>query len=379
MQKGKKENIEMTKKKKIALLSLRYDNNYGGNLQRYALVKILQQLDFDVTCFYFRYNWSHKGLWYWVKRTLKQVIKRYILRKKNEKVCLWKDEKKEYAEKALLTMPFYKKYIPHTPVIYGDWWLRRRYMLLHHFDAFVVGSDQIWRKKYIEQYGLGTWFLDFVPDTFQGKRIIYGASFGTDEHDYTEEDLRIIRPLYKKFDAVSVRETIGLAMLKDYGLTQPQAIHVVDPVFLIDKNDWSTLANSNNTNPFDRDIFCYMLYLDNEKQEIIKTIAKNKRYNYYIADLNANTISIEQWLRNIRDAKYVITDSYHGLLFSLLFNKPYMLLQMGKNGGNSRFESIFNMFDISNIGADIDWDKINERIIVEREKARRFLQKSLLK
>lgn len=370
----------MTKEKKIALLNMRYDNNYGGNLQRYAIVRVLQAMGYEVEYLYIRHNWDDwfrsRSKFKVVKRCIKQCIK-HILYPSKEPWLPWQCEARQYVDLCKITEPFLDRYVPHTRPVYLHRQLERVFRR-GKYDVVLAGSDQIWCKHHIERYGLGMWFLDFVPNTFNGKRVVYGASFGVDGKEYTTEDLQTLLPLYGKLDAVSVRENSGLKLLESYGMTLPNATQVVDPVLLLDKYDWEMLIDKGTTQSPKAEMICYMLYVDDEKQKIIDEIAEQNGYKYEFMDISINNrLSVEQWLRNIHDAKYVVTDSYHGFLFSLLFNKPYRLLQMGKNGGNTRFESVFNMLGISNKGENVNWDNVNAKIKRERVKSMEFLNQSL--
>lgn len=365
----------MAHNKKIAILNLYYDNNYGGNLQRYALVTILQWMGFDVEYLYIRQNWSllcRKDI---IKSIIKQFIKHYILFRKNEPVCRWKIEKPQYVKQTEVTELFMQQYIPHSPVLYGTWWLEH-YARRNCFDAYIVGSDQVWRKLYVQRFGLGMWFFDFLPDNYQGKRIAYGASFGVSEQEYTKEEQDIIRPLFNKFDAVSVREESGLNLLEQYGWTSPEATCVLDPTLLLRAEDYSALIEAVDTQPLTGKLLCYILDMDAEKEEYIKTKAEELNLTPTILSSGKNaTISVEQWLRDFRDAEYVITDSYHGLLFSLIFHKPFKLM-INQSRGASRFESVERMLNIR-INEPIDWEKLDNQLGIARAKSVHFLKDAL--
>ena len=368
-------------KKKIALLNMRYDNNYGGNLQRYAMVTILQRLGYDVEYLYSRDNWddwfANRTKGKIIKQSVKQIV-RHLLHPTQEPWLAWKREREDYRKTCKITEPFLEKYIPHTQPIYSHRDLEQVF-LRGKYDIVMAGSDQIWCKHHIKRYGLGMWYFDFVPENYKGKRVIYGASFGVDDVEYTEQELQTIRPLYNKINAVSVREYSGLQLLQDYQLIVPNASHVADPVLMIGISEWLKVINAANTMPFQADIMCYMLYLDKEKQNAINSIAEKNGYNYQCLDLSAtNNISVEQWLRNIYEAKYVITDSYHGFLFSLLFNKPYTVLLKGKNGGTTRFDSIFNMLGVGTDSTQVNWEEVNSRIENERRKSLDFIKQAML-
>lgn len=361
--------------KHIALLTMYYDNNYGGNLQRYALVTILKNLGCEVTCLYIRQNWSHYGLKYWIRNSIKQSIKHYLLQRKNETICLWKEEKESYIQQTSLTESFYDRYIPHTDVLYGDWWLKR-YAKKNRFDAYIVGSDQVWRKLYVQRFGLGTWFFDFLPDNYAGKRIAYGASFGVSEPEYSKEEQDLLRPFFNKFDAVSVREQRGQDLLKRYGWTSPEAKCVLDPTLLLRADDYSLLIDAADTQPLTDKLLCYILDMDAEKEEYIKSKAEELNLKPTILSSGKNaTVLVEQWLRDFKEAEYVVTDSYHGLLFSLIFHKPFKLI-INQSRGASRFESVEHILNFS-INEPIDWEQLDKQLEIARAKSIQFLKDAL--
>lgn len=365
----------MNQTKKIALLTYRYDSNYGGNLQRYALVTTLQRLGCEVTCLYIRLNWSHQGLKYWVKRTIKQIIKRYVLLRKNEPICLWKYEDKNYIKQTTVTIPFYNKYINHTPVLYGDIWLNR-WVHNHDYDAFIVGSDQVWRKHYIERFGLGTYFLDFLPEDYKGKRVAYGASFGVDYEEYDRDEQELIRPLYEKFTAVSVREIGGLNLLKQYKWNTPEGKCVLDPTLLLKAEDYSKLIDAADTHTPQSKLLCYILDSNDEKNKIIEKIAGELKEEPMIIHAGVRaTESIEQWLRDIRDANHIVTDSFHGVVFSLIFHKSFKVI-INQARGASRFESLEKMLNIS-LTEEIDWAKLDMTFDKLRKQSVQFLKDAL--
>ena len=367
----------MEKKPKIALLNMRYDNNYGGNLQRYAMATILQRMGYSVEYLYIRDNWDD---WF-TSRSAKKIIKntigqivRHILNPKNEPWLAWHRENDYYRKTCSITEPFLDKYIPHTKPIYSKQSLQRVFNR-GEYQAIIAGSDQIWRKQYVERYGLGTWFLDFVPVDYIGKRIVYGASFGVDSLEYNIEDQGLIRPLYKKIAAVSVREKSGLQLLAEYGCKNPQAELVLDPTLLLTKEDYEFLINNADTKPAEGDMFCYVLDNTSAIEEKIRNIAKENNLTPYVVGVQGdNPVSIEQWLRYFKDAKCVFTDSYHGLLFSIIFGKPFHLEYNGLRG-NARFDSVVEMLhiDIENP----EYSVINEKKEQYKEKSIDFLKNAL--
>lgn len=334
---------------KIALLNMMFDNNYGGNLQRYAMVTTLQRMGHEVEYLYIRSEWRED----WMRsgnvvkrayRFFRQVLL-HILHPKREPWLAWVREGDFYRAVCAKAEPFLDKYIPHTEVIRSHKQLAS-VVGKRNYDSVIAGSDQIWRKKYVERYGLGTWFLDFVPKDYKGKRIIYGASFGVDGKEYTPDEVDKIRELYNKLDAVSLREKGGFNLLKEYGWTKPIAQLVLDPTLLLSCADYERLIDTAETHKPEGNMFCYIMDDSEENMSRIKRIAEENGLTPNIMYIYGdNDCSIEQWLRNIRDAKFVYTDSYHGFLFSVIFEKPYYV-SINVNRGASRFLSVTEMLGI---------------------------------
>ncbi|WP_405373518.1 polysaccharide pyruvyl transferase family protein [Pseudobutyrivibrio sp.] len=368
----------MSNKKKIALLNLHYDNNYGGNLQRYALVTTFQRLGCDVTYLYMRDNWgdwfTNRSIFNIIEKSIKQIV-RHILKPRVEPWLVWHRENENYRRNCLITEPFLNKYIPHTKVIYTHDSLERIFRR-GGYGAIVVGSDQVWRKKYNDRYGIGTYFLDFVADNYKGKRIAYGASFGVESKEYSEEDEEKILPLFKRFDAVSVREKSGLRLLKEYGWMKPEACCVIDPTLLLSKSDYIDLINATDTKPLDHKLLCYILDNNAENEQLVerKSMELSLSPTFLSAGDDAK-VSVEQWLRSFMEAEYVITDSYHGFIFSLIFQKPFTLL-INDDRGASRFKDLGEIIGY-NINEATDWDKLNKKILELREESITYLKNAL--
>lgn len=207
-------------------------------------------------------------------------------------------------------------------------------------DLWIVGSDQVWRSwcnRYIENE-----FFDFLDD--ETPRIAYAASFGTDKWEIPEDKTSHIKELAKKFKAISVREESGLKLCKDY--LDLDAVHVLDPTMLLSGEDYLALT-SDDDYPKGRYIATYVLDHSKEKGNIIKSESKEKNLPVEkVGVMHKDRFdSIESWLATIAHAEYVITDSFHGTVFSLLFNRPVKVL--GNNvRGNSRLQSLYELLNL---------------------------------
>lgn len=348
---------------RIGLLNLPLDNNYGGNLQRYALITVLQNMGHDVEhiCLVRRFLPSKMVF---LKNFMKQMIN-HVLRGYPITIFIKLKEHKTYWRGITAISDFYNKYIPHTKYIYSYSDIDTT-----RYDAIIVGSDQVWRKSMVPYFGLDNFLLKFAPDNI--KKIGYGISIGNYE-EWSSDDIKRLIPIYNRLNALSVREKHSIQFLTGNGFKSPQPHLVLDPTFLLDCDCYNTLISMKRTENLTKNkIFAYILdETENIKAEIRK-VANEKELGVFMQGLT-NTISIEQWLRNIRDARYVITDSYHGVIFSIIYQKPFVF-KGNVRRGNVRIESLFSLLGIDENKMDrIDFQNVNNIISKERESSLNFL------
>lgn len=343
---------------KIAILTLRVDNNYGGHLQRYALSRVLRDMGHEVSVLFFRSTWVRDSAKKRIKVAMKNLIKA-ILGRNHNPVLYWKHEDYKWEETRAHAYPFFERYVKHTPLIYDDASLKQ-VVAEEEYGVFVVGSDQVWRKRYTERWGVDHFFLDFAPEG--SKKVAYAASFGLPEMEYDEAELVRLSDLYRQFDAVSVREESGLDILKRHGWNEPQAELVLDPTMLLPKAHYQELIENGNTHPSKGNMFCYVLDRNEELDALVDKIAAERGLKSFYASIDGDDrMSVEQWLRSFADAEYVVTNSYHGVVFSLIFNKPFYLVE-NKLRGNARFASLMKIFGITSENNEPDWEKVIKRM-----------------
>lgn len=222
------------------------------------------------------------------------------------------------------------------------------------YDAFVIGSDQIWRPSYAYK-PIEIAFLSFAKNWKNIKRISYAASFGVDTWEYTYAETEQCEALIKLFDAISVRENSGVKLCEKY--LHCKAVHVLDPTMLLTVNDYISLfENKSLVNPQGQ-LLTYILDETSEKALIIQKVAEhyhyqpfrsNSRYEDEDAPLEERVQPpVEQWLKDFYDAKFVVTDSFHATVFSILFGKPFIVVA-NKDRGISRLRSLLDMFNLEN-------------------------------
>src|SRR5690606_19494961 len=268
----------------------------------------------------------------------KQFVYKYILQKN----ILTKKER-ELIDKNNLS--FLKKYINRSVLINADNDLSE-YFKNNTFDAVIVGSDQTWRPKYSPN--IYNYYLDFLEENQQIKKIAYASSFGTAEWEYTTEETEKCKKLVKQFDAISVREAAGVDLCKNkLGV---DATHLLDPTLLLTADDYSEIINRPKEN---KELFTYVLDESKEKQDFINEVSQKlnlKQHTNQGISFNANVKRpleelikppLETWLQGFRDAEFVITDSFHGTVFSIINKKPFISL-VNVERGASRFESFLS-------------------------------------
>lgn len=357
----------MTNKKKIALLNSPVDGNFGGHLQRYALMEILRAEGAEVTHLNCRYLNSQRTFYKRVKCVIKESLKfakRFIKRKLDIYDILYLQY---FLNREPKTEKFYERYVPHTERIYN----KEQLTGCNDYDAYVVGSDQVWRAPMAAyNYGIDTYFFDYLPPI--AKRYAYGVSLGTSENEFTKNEISRLSGLYSMFQMVSVREKDALDKFRDFGWTEPAAEYVLDPTLLLENEHYIRLVNNTYTKKSSGNLFCYILDENDEKQKKIYQNAADKQLHPFYITPESNC-SVEQWLRSFMDAEYVITDSYHGFVFSLIFNKPFYLLY-NKKRGNIRFDSLLQLLHITGHDDSFDWKHINSVINKEKDHSLNYIK-----
>lgn len=243
------------------------------------------------------------------------------------------------------------------------------------YKSYIVGSDQVWR-AYFKQYSkYGIFYLNFVKSK-KAKRIAYAASFGEDTLTAAAVDgekQKRIRPLLAKFDAISVRETSGKKLVRWLG---GKAEQVLDPTLLMGKEFYSSIINeSSSANAHTESIFTYILDDSEKKREAISRIAAFYQSSSDGVFPNDGTPlpPMERWLKGFRDADFVITDSFHGMVFSIINRTNFVVFVneargaarmsdlLGELGLEDRIVSDVEHFDPASL-TPIDWGRVSRAL-----------------
>lgn len=379
---------------KIGILTQPLHSNYGGLLQNYALQQTLVRAGHEVETI----DWgSGSGLRAMLYRMKVQVLHTLLPNRYPLLKYMPNDKEKSIIQRN--TNHFINTYINHTEAMHSyEEFVKQASK--GKYDAYVVGSDQCWRPCY--NAFLPSMFLDFVQDK-QVKRIAYAASFGTDKWEFTPQQTAVCVPLAKKFDMVSVREDSGVKLCKE--LLGVDAVHVLDPTILLTKEDYIQLIEKEKEPKSNGTLFNYILDPDAKKSVFIQKVAKAKGLKVFQvlpkcqAEIRTKEDVKERiedcvfpgvttWLRAFMDADMTIVDSFHGMVFSIIFNKPFWAIG-NVSRGMSRFTSLLKMFHLEDrlLDADnlddvdfskpIDWTMVNGIMEEKRRECKNLLLTNL--
>lgn len=258
-------------------------------------------------------------------------------------------------------------------------------VLNSYADTFITGSDQVFRVSRLGNHKY-QYLLDYVNSN--KKKIAFSASFGVNKEQFmketSQETIENMKFSLSSFDFISVREKSGVKICKD--LFDIDAEWIIDPVFILDEVNYDELIK-NSTKDFSNKIVSYVLDTNRKYKKAHKYLSK--KYNLKVTELANSNESIENWLAAIKNCKFLITDSFHGMCFAIIFNKPFICVA-NKQRGASRFESILEMLNIENQCISdvneiyekdcifkVDYEKVNQRIAEEAQRGLDFLKKAL--
>lgn len=354
---------------KIGILTQHFLLNYGGIIQNFALQQVLFELGHEPLTFEHDTCYSRTR---WLLRTAKQILKTRSLKG----LPVYPTYQGRIGNKNFIK--FVLKNIRSVTVKDFTPDLTQKYGL----DAYIVGSDQVWRPAFNLGPRLGNMFLDFAGDDV--KKISYAASFGCKEWEYTEEQERMCGKLAKRFDAISVREASGVDLCKEhFGV---EATLVLDPTLLLNKEDYGKVCH--DVPKKEKHIFVYSLVVSEGVLAVAEKVAEAMGLSIIVKQAGRKVKkedTIEDWFAEFRDADYVVTDSFHGMVFPIIFNKPFSIV-MNPSGGNDRYLSLLSQLglmerivsdELQPVFSAIDWSDVNHRLTELRKASFEFLKTNL--
>lgn len=262
--------------------------------------------------------------------------------------------------------------------------------LLNSFDAFIVGSDQIWRP---EMMNVASNLMSFLEAWDPRPRVAYAGSFGTSiTKAWHPRLVAETAALARRLTAVSVREDSGVELCRAmWGI---DASRQTDPTMLIDREDYLAIAGD----VLPGGLVAYILDQTDVTQDLVGGLGRElgtdvvelyprlpKSYSEFsTAPDKYLRPRVQDWLAAILRADHVVTDSYHGTVFSILFNRPFLAVVNTRRGA-ARFETLLRTYgledrvakldghDVERMDAPIPWGSVNDRIAIERDRGLSFL------
>lgn len=332
---------------KIGILTHPLDYNYGCLLQAFALQKTIKSMGHEVVTID-RFSDPRVAFFSQFKNWMKRIAAHYI-KGKNVRIC-WNPNLTMDMKRTLFsqTQKFVDRNITNTGIVFPS--DLERIDKEYQFDAYVVGSDQVW----LPNFSLNC-FLDFVHRD-NVKRIFYAASTGSTSFADVPSLAMKCKNLSRKFSGISVREDSLLPVVKK--ALGRDAIQVLDPTLLLDAKDYlAACVEKEDDSPI---IFTYILDKTDDKQVLVDNVQKNLHLPIVAGsvekdyergkrmDINKCIYpSVDHWILNMARAKFVVTDSFHGTCMAITFRKPFVVVG-NKARGLNRFLSVLRLFNLEN-------------------------------
>jgi len=370
--------------KKVGIITYHYYYNYGTMLQAFALQNYIQKQNNN--CELIDYRVAEKKitklnlLLIRLKRVfhylnnLKKVYRYTVFRKKiNQKHIFFKQFAEKYFNLTEQSYMYYCDLINNKPIK----------------DIYIVGSDQTWSPK----IGLNpAFFLEFAPKN--SIKASYAPSIGVTKFDEISKEA--ISKYLNKFNFISCRETIGSQLLQQF--TEKPIYTVLDPTFLLTADDWGKFS----VNPIIKKPYILCYFLGNRKyyRTYVKELGKITKMEIYYIPVNYMDLSKKnnllfncgpsEFLGLIKNASIICTDSFHGMAFSINYNKDFYVFTKCKgsfsDGDNSRIYDLLNRMNLLDrlktpkdnvVFGPIEYSNVNEKLAKERKNSTKYLQNIL--
>lgn len=363
----------------VGVTTFQWSDNYGAALQAYALQTFLKSCGHEVQIVDYRAAGSVPWVRKWLAKTPRGCVRK------------WEANRKQF-----LFERFRKKHLARTPEVFRSASELRK--ITGRFDLLITGSDQVWNPRWLAQVD---GFFDLYFLTFAGgrtRRVSYAASIGhSGLSTLTEEWKTLMAVRMKAMDAISVREQSGVDLVRQL-CGRTDAVCVADPTLLLDRGHYERLVGVSVKK--ESCLFSFLLHgLERDADAACQTIAEHLKVN--IVRCNALKTGIhpgctlpspEGWLRNIRDARFVVTNSFHCTVFCLIFHVPFFAVLIdGEIGSmNSRIIELLKAVGLSSrvippgaalpgglVDGKIDWAVVDQAITAMNTGAAEFLSTQL--
>tara|TARA_Y100001956_G_C4120958_1_gene187383 strand:+ start:1286 stop:2425 length:1140 start_codon:yes stop_codon:yes gene_type:complete len=377
--------------KKIGIITILNVNNYGAELQAFSLQYKLRKMGYQAEIINYLYYKNpdfvkEKKSLPLIKTTLKNKIKDFILKwldiySSSKHPVIAKLRKKRFNDFHKLNTKLSKTYTSYSQL----------YDEVHEYDVYMVGSDQVWNPN--NGTNLAPFFLTFAPKN--SVKVSFASSFGVES--ISKQYYSQYKEWLNNIDFLATREQDGVNIIKE--VTGRQAEHVCDPTMLLTKEQWQGLMKPYNSNsPY---ILLFMFKNLNYAVDLAYELQKKTGYKIIRVCKNEMPVENDDKILNIRDfgpaeflgiyssASIIITTSFHGTVFSLLFEKPFYTITPQSKNNNSRQQGILKFFglegrllkedqtlpDLTDIS--IPYDRVTPLVNDHRQKSLNFLKGAL--
>lgn len=355
---------------KIGILTFHWATNFGAVLQSYALFHYLQKIGHEVIVIDYKPSRYDNSFYRFVRNRKFLYLNRYFF-----------NIKREYELKK-----FRLKNLKLTQRYYSQDELRKNYP---DCDVYISGSDQIFNPSFVrggDRFPALTYFLDFGES--KTKRIGYAVSFGCTK--YPLDIAKIVKKPADRFNAISCREKTGIEICADFN---KDAILVPDPTLLLEKRDYLDLFKSKKKCTKGNSYYIYSYILHG--RENVNLFLKKEASKILMTEFFSRKIySLEEWMDVINSSKYMVTNSFHGLMMSLIFNVPFVVVleTLENTKMNDRFYTILSKLSMENrivlesektkiielLKKPIEWEEVNTKLVSFRNIGVDFLNSQIL-
>lgn len=377
---------------KICVLTQPLWNNYGALLQAWALQRVISKAGYEVVTD--RFPKRFPSFWANNIDRAKRIVAHYLLGRKSVNPFPFYPSERDWKTISENTETFVQNNISTIDFFEGNVFPSESNIA--KFDTFIVGSDQVWRDSYgrVESY-----FCDFAKGKNK-KQISYAASFGLSSWQFDAKRTENLVRLATDFQAISVREDDAVALCDKY--LKKEALNVLDPTLLLNSEDYDRLIEKADLSESEGDMMVYILDKNQEKQDLIDKVSRKLNLKAFTVmpdkvlgkdtrrcDSRCVYPKVEKWLKGFKDSKFVLTDSFHGMVFAIIYRKPFAVIA-NKKRGVSRFTSLLSSLgledrlffesaamNLESVAMNLDFDKAERRLFEMKTLSLQFLISNL--
>jgi len=348
--------------KKVGIVTVCGNNNYGNKLQNYAIVKRIGSLGYATETIWIQ-NCS-RGIKNFIYSVVKLPIMDHILCRKRR-----------------MNFVRFNKYLNVKNRVVSEKGMKRA---VKKYNSIIVGSDQVWNPHYFSNDSI------FLLKDVKCRKSAFSASFGVSEIDENDKG-RYVNTL-KDFDYISVREEKGAELVRELSGRNDAEV-LVDPTMLLDSSEWDTISCAPRDVP-ERYILCYFLgELSDKRMNEIKKIAKEYKceiINILDEKNKFYNTGPREFLYLEKHAELICTDSFHSSVFAVLYGRPFVIFDREEKGSakmNSRLDTLVSKFKLKNryyngneitkANLECDYTEAYKILKEERKKSLNFLEKAL--